>query len=116
MVNQDGSINGPDHPARLGSIVTVFASGLGITAPEGEDGKVADLNLKRPVHAVRLNVESQFPEILYAGTAPGIVEGVTQLNFRLPTALPGRGGSGAFIGLGADARVAMPNGLLFYFI
>lgn len=40
MLNQDGSINGPDTPAKLGSVVTVYTSGLGITMPDGEDGKL----------------------------------------------------------------------------
>lgn len=113
MVNQDGSVNGPNHPAGPGSLVTVFASGLGITDPDGEDGKVADLNLKRPVHQLRLTLQGQSVSPLYAGTAPGIVEGVTQINVRLPENLR-TVGCCALIGIGADESVPQPNRLYFY--
>jgi uncharacterized protein (TIGR03437 family) len=115
MLNADGTINGPQSPAQLGSIVTIFGSGMGLTSPAGEDGKVADGDLKRPLIPVTVRVEAQEAEILYAGSAPGLIEGVTQVNLRLPKELPGRGGCCAYIGVGIGQRVPQPNRLLFYF-
>lgn len=115
MLNEDGSINGLGRPAKLGSVVTVYANGLGITAPGGEDGKVADSQLKRTIHPVSVRVGTEDAEILYCGSAPGIVEGVTQINFRLPRELPGNGGCCASIGLGVTEAVPQPVSLRFYF-
>lgn len=84
MINADGTINGPNSRAKAGSVVTIFASGLGRTDQAGEDGKVAT-TLKRPVHPVQITVGGQDAEVLYVGTSPGIVEGFMQINLRLPS-------------------------------
>src|SRR5438270_1332496 len=115
MANEDGAISGTEKPAKLGSIVTVYACGLGATDPAGEDGKVADASSKRPIHAVKVTVGDQDVETFYTGTAPGIVEGVAQINFRLPKTLPGVGGCCGQIYLGASEMVPQPK-LLFYFV
>lgn len=79
-LNQDGSINSASNPARVGTIVSVFATGGG--AIQGVDGQRAAAALSGPFLAVRNG--DDFLTIAYSGAAPGIVTGVTQINFRLP--------------------------------
>jgi uncharacterized protein (TIGR03437 family) len=67
-LNQDGSLNSPSHPARPGSVVSVWGTGAGINQP------------------VRVLVGGLFAEVFFAGQAPGLAQGVTQVNFRLPPA------------------------------
>ena len=86
-LNQDGTINSPQNPAKPGSIVTIFATGGETYA--WPDGTVVPINAPAwtnlPV-SVLFGLRSL--EVLYAGDAPGIVAGVMQINFRLPDALP----------------------------
>ncbi|MCP5115366.1 MAG: hypothetical protein GY953_31445 [bacterium] len=85
MINQDGTINGPDSPAALGSVVTIFATGAGQTEPGGVDGQIASPPLPKPIQPVSVEVNYKYyPEVLYAGAAPGMIEGVIQVNFRVP--------------------------------
>jgi len=104
MLNADGSTNGPQHPAAPGSVVTIFATGLGATAPAGEDGKLADLALKRTVKAANITVGGSEAQIFYEGTAPGIVEGVTQINFRVPEGVTPINGCCAVLGIGTAEK------------
>jgi trimeric autotransporter adhesin len=85
VVNQDGSINSAGHPAPLGSIISLFATGEGSTSPTGVDGKPAQLPLPRPLLPVTVIISGQTVTPLYAGGAPGEVAGVMQVNVRIPT-------------------------------
>jgi len=97
-LNEDGSINGPNNPAKRGSIVVLYATGAGQTEPAGVDGLPAAAPYQRSALRIRLwlqrtmVMESVFRffngfvplEILYAGAAPGLVAGVQQINARIP--------------------------------
>ena len=85
ILNADGSVNSFDQPASRGSIITLFSTGLGQTSPLGEDGKVTDeLTLHAPVLPITALIDGRLAEVLYAGAAPGIVQGVFQVNVRIP--------------------------------
>ena len=84
-LNQDGSLNSPDNPARPGSIVSLFATGSGLTDPPSADGEIAKQPLPRPRLPISVQTADAQPlDILYAGAAPGLVAGVLQVNVRLP--------------------------------
>jgi uncharacterized protein (TIGR03437 family) len=86
-MNQDGSFNSPLNPAAPGSVVTFLATGAGQLSPAGVDGAVVTAdNLPRPLLPVQATVGGQPAEVQYAGGAPGIVEGVIQVNLRIPAA------------------------------
>jgi uncharacterized protein (TIGR03437 family) len=91
-LNGDGSLNNAGNPAAAGSIVVLYVTGEGQTTPGGVDGEVvAATNLKRPLAAVRVRVNGvDIPasDILYAGSAPGLVSGLMQINFRLAADTP----------------------------
>ena len=40
MLNQDGTVNGPENPARTGSIVSLFLTGTGQTSPILREGEL----------------------------------------------------------------------------
>jgi uncharacterized protein (TIGR03437 family) len=91
--NQDGSINSGANPAALGSIVTVFATGLGPITPPQADGAVVGLPLPINVLPVTAGFIVENPpfgatilnpfEVTYAGPAPYLIAGASQINFRL---------------------------------
>jgi uncharacterized protein (TIGR03437 family) len=91
IVNQDGPVNTPANPAALGSIVSVYCTGTGYLETPVADGSVAPIP---PPYNV---TELAYPELtfagvpgatLWSGAAPGLIEGVTQINVQLPAALP----------------------------
>src|SRR5262249_28302884 len=82
-VNPDGTVNSPDNPAPAGSIVILYATGVGKLSPDGVDGAVGQ-QLKSVVLPVTATLGDQAATVLYAGTAPGIVEGVVQVNLKIP--------------------------------
>jgi len=86
ILNQDGGINSPALPAAPGSVVTLWATGAGQLSPSGIDGAVDAGNLASPVLLVQAQIGGQFADVLYAGGAPGMVEGVIQVNLRIPPA------------------------------
>jgi uncharacterized protein (TIGR03437 family) len=119
MINADGTLNGPKNPARSGSVVTVYATGTGAIAPAGEDGKRAELPLKYSALPVQIRFgSSQTGEVLYAGAAPFLVEGTTQINVRIPK-FSGASSSASrsaslTIGMGANP-VQWFGSVLFYY-
>ncbi len=81
-LNQDGSVNAPGNAAQPGTIVAVFATGFGL------------VNTATPVQVYLMEgapqgtpFNNESLEVTYAGQAPDLVTGVTQVNFRLPAAL-----------------------------
>lgn len=76
-VNEDGTLNSPERPARQGSVLTFYATGEGRTTNEP---------LPRPLLPVDVRVAGLPVEIEYAGQAPGY-PGLMQINIRLPSGL-----------------------------
>jgi uncharacterized protein (TIGR03437 family) len=90
VLNQDGSVNSPANSAAPGSVITLWATGAGQLSPDGVDGAVVGAdNLPRPMLAVAAVVGGQTADVLYAGGAPGMVEGVIQVNVRIPAGSAG---------------------------
>jgi uncharacterized protein (TIGR03437 family) len=88
MLDQDNSVNGPSNPAARGSVVTLFATGEGQTSPAGSDGLIPDgSNLSRPLQPVAATIGGQAAEVIYAGSAPGQVSGILQVNLRVPLSI-----------------------------
>ena len=91
-INEDGSMNSTEHPAPNGSLVTVFATGLGPLAPSLADGVLASAPFPNNVLPVTVTgFETSFAggadftdfDISYAGPAPYMVAGVSQISFRV---------------------------------
>jgi uncharacterized protein (TIGR03437 family) len=82
-VNQDGSLNSSAHPAPAGSIVTLYATGLGQTSPAGVDGQAPSNIASQYGSAVQVTINGIAGDVLYAGIAPGFA-GLSQINVRVP--------------------------------
>lgn len=86
--NQDGSLNGPGSPAAKGSYVTIYFTGGGQTNPPGVTGSVTGSVLKRLTQDTAVAVGGQPAAVTFVGAAPGLVDGVGQLNIRLADNTP----------------------------
>jgi uncharacterized protein (TIGR03437 family) len=90
VVNQDGSPNSETEPASRGTVLTFYGTGEGLTDGSNVSGKMADAPYSRPLLPVTLVVAGIKTEILYAGSAPGMV-GLLQVNARVPSGFVPRG-------------------------
>ena len=85
--NADSILNSQSNPAAPGSAITFYITGAGQTDPPSVAGAVATgaANIVLPVSVL---IGGQSAEVLYAGMAPGIVEGISQINAIVPSNLP----------------------------
>jgi uncharacterized protein (TIGR03437 family) len=97
-VNQDGTVNSQENPAVPGSVISLYATGLGTTTPELADGSITPVPL--PVQNTIYGMNYVFPptnmfsptpptpqvaQVSYFGPAPLEVEGLAQINVAVPT-------------------------------
>jgi uncharacterized protein (TIGR03437 family) len=82
-LNQDNSVNGASNPAARGTVLQIYATGGGQTSPAAATGSVTKVGaqLALPVTVTIGGVNAQ---VAYAGSAPGEVEGVAQINAVVP--------------------------------
>lgn len=83
--NQDGTLNSSSNAAAAGSVVVLYASGLGMTDPPLQDGaKSSTLVIAETVAAVTVTIGGKTAVVVYAGSAPGQVAGVMQVEAVVP--------------------------------
>jgi uncharacterized protein (TIGR03437 family) len=86
VINQDGTVNGPNNAAARGSYISIYATGEGQTAPGGIDGYVPSAaGLAKPTAAVSVSIGQINAAVLYAGTAS--FDGFFQVNAVIPQSL-----------------------------
>ena len=83
--NQDGTVNGPAHPAKVGSYISLWLTGAGQMNPAGVDGQPGAAPLPQPAAAVAVTIGGQSVTPQYAGQAPNVVAGVMQINAQIPS-------------------------------
>jgi uncharacterized protein (TIGR03437 family) len=88
--NEDGSLNSVSNPAAPGSIVVLYGTGIGVTSPSSVTGGIAGAPFARPIGPVVGIIGVQVAEVLYAGAAPGLVNGAAQFNLRIPIGVSGK--------------------------
>ena len=69
-------------------MISIYATGEGRTSPPGVTGSVTGSDLKNPVLQVSAKIGGQRAEVQYAGSAPGLVAGVLQVNVKIPENAP----------------------------
>jgi uncharacterized protein (TIGR03437 family) len=92
-LNQDTTVNSANNPAALGSVVSVFATGLGPITPPQADGTLVGLPLPKNVLGIGVGFTVENPpfgatifnpfDVTYGGPAPYLVAGASQINFKL---------------------------------
>jgi uncharacterized protein (TIGR03437 family) len=86
------TLNAEANPVAKGGVIVLYGTGAGVTTPAGNDGAISTSNtpFTAPVAAVQVNGADA--TVLYFGPAPGLVDGVFQMNVRLPAIMSaGRG-------------------------
>jgi len=82
--NSDYSLNSAANPVARGDWVQIFLTGAGATSPAGVDGLLAG----PPYPTVKGNVTVTMDNIQcttnYAGAAPYLIAGLTQINAQVP--------------------------------
>jgi uncharacterized protein (TIGR03437 family) len=84
ILNQDGRPNSLVNSAQKGSVVVLYASGGGAFDRNVQDGAITGADLARLALPAAVQIDGIDGEILYAGSAPGLVAGVIQINVKLP--------------------------------
>jgi uncharacterized protein (TIGR03437 family) len=88
ILNQDGTINSASNAAARGSIVSIFATGGGLTSPAYADGQIAPAAAPLAgAQYVVAQMDGMAAKVLYAGAAPDLVNGVVQINAQVPTTI-----------------------------
>jgi uncharacterized protein (TIGR03437 family) len=93
--NEDGTLNDADHPAALGSTITLYATGVGATDPAVSLGSIADSTNVVPETPIYSSWEigspglNPLPEMV--SSIPGFVSSMFQIRVQvqLPNAVPG---------------------------
>ena len=85
-LNQDGTLNSASNPAKLGTIVSMWATGF------SSSGAILDGAVTKGADDWCLYCQISVGEaasetVQYAGAAPGLIDGVMQINFMIPTTL-----------------------------
>ena len=90
-INADGTRNSTSNPAARGTVVALFATGGGPTNPPATDGATWQRSpLAHLAAPVLVKIDGIDAEVVYAGSAPGMVSGIFQVNVRVPmTVHPG---------------------------
>ena len=111
VLNQDNTINSQTNPAKGGSVITFYATGWQSNFSPLVDGQVATAAQDACMGTCYLEANSFFVistvDVLYAGTAPGIVAGVTQFNIRFGDITGGSGQNTVNLLVGGPASLIL---------
>jgi len=77
----------PSNAAPRGSTIVIYATGGGLTSPASVTGAVAGASLMKTTAPVTVLIGGISATVTYAGSAPGLVEGVLQINAVVPTSI-----------------------------
>jgi len=85
VLNVDSSL--PGRPAPAGRVVSLYATGGGVTNPPLADGQ-QDIYPVPLAASVQVLLNGSAVPVLYAGSAPDLPAGVVQVNFQIPQDFP----------------------------
>jgi uncharacterized protein (TIGR03437 family) len=87
LTGKYAGINSASNPAVRGGVVSLYVTGEGITTgPAGIDGMLVTA-LYNPLATVTANIGGQNASVQYAGSAPGSIYGVMQVNVQIPAGI-----------------------------
>jgi uncharacterized protein (TIGR03437 family) len=89
ILNADGTTNSVAHPAAIGSVVTIAATGEGQTNPPGIDGQLASDTPPVPLQSISVQIGDVVDaEVMYAGGTPGLPAGFFKVMVTIPPDAP----------------------------
>jgi uncharacterized protein (TIGR03437 family) len=87
-INQDGTPHATANPATTGSVVALYATGLGAPALPLADGQIVRAAVPHSPDLPSVTIGGRPARVEYCGAAPGLVAGVWQINVRVPADAP----------------------------
>ncbi len=102
ILNEDSTVNSSTNPAKAGSTVQIFATGLGLTMPLVADGAAGDAQKLASPATADVTIGGQNATVTFAGAAPGFA-GLDQVNAVVPNVSSGNQGIVISIGTAASA-------------
>jgi uncharacterized protein (TIGR03437 family) len=87
ILNQDFSVNSASNPAAAASVIQIFGTGGGVVAGGATDGAPAPIALSWLATQPTATIGGLNAPVQYAGSAPGLVNGVIQVNLLVPAGL-----------------------------
>jgi uncharacterized protein (TIGR03437 family) len=87
IANPDASVNSASNPVAAGSYVVMYGTGQGVSNPPETDGAIMGDVLSTPSLPVTATIDYEAATVLYAGSAPGLVAGVLQVNLQVPATI-----------------------------
>lgn len=110
VANSDGTLNSPSNPEKVGSFITIYGTGGGLTNPLGTTGGIwpitaslATLNLP-----VSVSIGGTNAIVLYAGSAPTLESGYFQINVALPSGLQASSALNLLVTVGGSSSAVVP--------
>jgi uncharacterized protein (TIGR03437 family) len=89
VLNENLTLNGPANPARIGSVIVLYGTGMGLFKGKANiDGEIVGASPPAPQLPIFARVGGVSTDIVYVGGAPGIVNGVFQMNVHVPLGAP----------------------------
>jgi uncharacterized protein (TIGR03437 family) len=90
VLNQDGTVNSASNAAPRGSVVSVYLTGAGALSPPLGDGLLGPLSppFPAPVAGISATIGTLVATVTFAGQAPGLIAGATQVNVQVPENAP----------------------------
>jgi uncharacterized protein (TIGR03437 family) len=85
VYNSDFSPNSASNPAQASSIVTLYLTGAGQTAPASFDGEVYAFPLPQPSATINIQATGGPLTVTFAAAAYGLADGILQVNFQMPS-------------------------------
>ena len=82
-INSDGTLSGPSNAARRGTVIQLYGTGGGPTITALGDGVIAGSNAQLAA-TVTVLIDGEEAGVDFVGVPAGLVNGVIQLNARIP--------------------------------
>ncbi|HXS97846.1 MAG TPA: SBBP repeat-containing protein [Candidatus Limnocylindrales bacterium] len=110
VANSDGTQNSPSNPSKMGSFVTIYGTGAGVTNPVGITGGFWPITPSLPALTlpVSVTVAGTNAMVLYAGSAPTLESGYFQINVALPSDLQPSSTANLVVTAGNFSSLAVP--------
>jgi uncharacterized protein (TIGR03437 family) len=105
ILNQDSTPNSTYNPALPGSVVTLYATGMGVTNPLISDGTAPQGTSATPVLPMTVTIGGQTAKVMSAYAAPGLI-GVLAANVQIPSSAPAGSAIAIVLQIGASQSQA----------
>jgi uncharacterized protein (TIGR03437 family) len=83
----NGALITEDNPASVGDVVSIIATGEGVTDPPGVDGRRSVNVVPKPVQTCTVQIGGLAAQVSYCGAAPGEVAGRLRVDVQVPAGL-----------------------------